>query len=844
MQEVKDFWSKKETDVLKELETSKEGLSYREVELRKNKYGSNLLKKRGYFFPLLFRQFKSPLIWLLIITSIVSMFFGEQTNAIIILVLIFLVSLVSFIQEYRSEKTVEDLNKKISYKTIVLRNNTKEEIDVKDLVPGDIVLLNIGSKVPADIRLIETKNLEINESVLTGESIPATKNSFPIKLKGHKLQGMSNYAFAGSIVSNGEALGVVIAIGEETELGKISKEISYERPQTEFQKDIKKFVNFLIIVISIMAIVIFAVNAIFRNNILDSLLFSLAVAIGIAPEMLPVILTIGLSKGAKIMAKKEVIVKRLVSIEDLGNIDILCTDKTGTLTEGNISLHNHFDLNEKLNEDILIYGLVCNSAVSHDHKIVGNPIDVAIINHASEKTKLIAQAYEKIDEIPFDYTRKRMSVIVKENNKQILITKGATHSVLKICSKISIDGKIMDISRYKIKIEKEFIKLSNEGLRVIAVAYKEDNREKYEEKDERDLIFSGFITFSDPLKKDIKKSVERLERLGIDFKILTGDNEIITKRIAEEAGIPIKNIVIGDEIDKLKDDKLKKIVEKANIFCRLTPLQKERIIRILKQNGHDVGYMGDGINDAAALHEADVGISVDSAVDIAKDSSDIILLRKNLDILANGVIEGRKIFSNSMKYILMGTSSDFGNMLSMSVSSFFLPFLPMLPSQVLLNDLMYDVSQTTISSDNVDEEYIKKPKKFNLKAIKKYMLFFGPISSLYDFMTFGIMLFFFHSSAMMFRTGWFIESIATQTLVVFIIRTRKPFYKSAPGKWVVFSCIGIVALALLIPFTPLGKLFELTTLPILFFVFLGVMIITYLLLAELAKRIFFKKLDI
>ena len=437
-----------------------------------------------------------------------------------------------------------------------------------------------------------------------------------------------------------------------------------------------------------------------------------------------------------------------------------------------------------------------------------------------------------------------MSVIVKENNKQILITKGATHSVLKICSKISIDGKIMDISRYKIKIEKEFIKLSNEGLRVIAVAYKEDNREKYEEKDERDLIFSGFITFSDPLKKDIKKSVERLERLGIDFKILTGDNEIITKRIAEEAGIPIKNIVIGDEIDKLKDDKLKKIVEKANIFCRLTPLQKERIIRILKQNGHDVGYMGDGINDAAALHEADVGISVDSAVDIAKDSSDIILLRKNLDILANGVIEGRKIFSNSMKYILMGTSSDFGNMLSMSVSSFFLPFLPMLPSQVLLNDLMYDVSQTTISSDNVDEEYIKKPKKFNLKAIKKYMLFFGPISSLYDFMTFGIMLFFFHSSAMMFRTGWFIESIATQTLVVFIIRTRKPFYKSAPGKWVVFSCIGIVALALLIPFTPLGKLFELTTLPILFFVFLGVMIITYLLLAELAKRIFFKKLDI
>ena len=844
MEERQDFWSKKENDVLNYFETSRKGLSSEEAEARKKEYGPNMLKKKAYFLPLLWRQFKSPLVWLLIITSIVAMFFGELTNAIIILALIFLVSLVSFIQEYRSEKIVEDLSKKISYKTLVIRNNAKEEIDARDLVPGDIVVLNVGSKVPADLRLIDTKDLEINEAVLTGESVPALKNSAPLKVKDHKIQEISNYAFAGTIIANGEALGVVISIGEQTEFGKISKEASHERPETEFQKDIRKFVNFLIRIIVVMTVVIFAVNAVFRNNILDSLLFALAIAIGIAPEMLPVILTIGLSRGAKVMAKKEVIVKRLVSIEDFGNMDILCTDKTGTLTEGEIRLHNHFDIEDNISEETLLYGMLCNSAVSHDHKFVGNPIDVSIMRHSSEKTRELEKSYQKIDEIPFDYFRKMMSVIVKQGDRQLLLTKGATQSVLKACTKINLQGRITSISRYKSKIEKKFSDLANQGLRVIAVAYKEDNKQKHDEKDESNLIFLGFITFSDPPKKDVKKSIERLENLGIDFKILTGDNEIITRRIAVEVDIPIKKIVLGDEIDRLKDDQLKKIAEEANIFCRLTPLQKERIIRILKQSGHDVGYMGDGINDVAALHEADAGISVDSAVDVAKDASDIILLNKNLDILANGVLEGRKVFSNSMKYILMGTSSDFGNMLSMSVSSFFLPFLPMLPSQVLLNDLMYDVSQTTVSSDNVDNEYIKKPKKFNLNAIKKYMLFFGPISSVYDFITFGIMLWFFHSSDVMFRTGWFIESIATQTLVVFIIRTRKPFWKSRPGKWLLLSCLGIVALALAITLTPIGKLFGMTSLPALFFAFLAAMIVTYLALAELAKRIFFKKFDI
>lgn len=845
MENVVDFRSKKENEVLEALGTSRNGLSYEEVKLRKEKYGLNMIRRRGYFFPLLWRQFKNPLLWLLVITSVVAMFFGEVTNAIIILVLIFLVSLVSFIQEYRSERIVEDLNRKISHRALVIRNNAKEEIDVKDLVPGDIVVLGIGSKVPADLRLIDTKNLEINEAVLTGESVPALKNSLPLKIRDHKLQEISNYAFAGTVVSAGEALGVVASIGEQTELGKIFKETSHERPETEFQKDIRKFVDFLILIILIMAVAIFVVNALLKHDILDSLLFALAIAIGIALEMLPVILTIGLSKGAKIMAKNEVIVKRLVSIEDFGNMDVLCTDKTGTITEGDIRLYNHFDLNGNTNEDILLHSLLCNSAVSHDHKAIGNPIDVAIVQHASEKVRESVKSYQKIDEIPFDYVRKRMSVIVKKGNKQLFITKGAVQSVIKVCSKVYLKDGFVNISRYRDKIEKKFADLSSQGLRVIAVAYKETDKKQYQEKDENNLIFFGFVTFSDPPKKDIAKSIEKLEKLGIDFKILTGDNEIITRRIATEVGILVKDIVIGDEIDKLKDDQLKKTVEKANIFCRLTPLQKERIIRILKQNGHDVGYMGDGVNDVAALHEADVGVSVDSAVDIAKDASDIILLRKNLDILANGVLEGRKVFSNSMKYILMGTSSDFGNMLSMSISSFFLPFLPMLPSQVLLNDLMYDVSQTTVSSDNVDYEDIKKPKKFNIKNIKSFMLFFGPISSLYDFATFAIMLGIFHASAIMFQTGWFIESIATQTLVVFVIRTRKiPFWKSKPGKWVLFSCLGITALAVAIPFTPLRELFGLTPLPAMFFAVLALIVATYLALAELGKKLFFKKFDV
>ena len=772
------------------------------------------------------------------------MFFGEIIGGVIILILIFLSALVTFVQEYCSEKIVEDLNKKISHKTIVVRDGEKIEIDVKNLVPGDIVDLDIGSKVPADLRLIESENLEINESILTGESLPVHKISDALK-KTDAIKNYKNYAFAGTIVSNGHALGVVLSIGNQTRLGRLSKTVTQEKPQIEFQKGINKFVNFLIKVVLVLAVIIFAANAILRQNILDSLLFALAVAIGIAPELLPVILTVSMSLGAKNMAKKEVIVKRLVSIEDFGNMDILCTDKTGTITEGNIELHNYFDLSNKMNEDILRYSVLCNSAISHGKKISGNAIDAAILRYAGDKVVSELESYSKIEEIPFDYERKRMSVAVKHGKENLFITKGAVFPILNACSKINLNGRISGIANYRKRIGKKFFDLSNEGLRVIAVAYKNSSKTSYSKNDEKELIFLGFVTLSDPPKKAAKEAIEKLKLLNVDFKILTGDNEIITEKIAQEVGINITKIVIGKQIDKLNDKKLGEVVEGANIFCRLTPEQKQRVIKALKSRGHDVGYLGDGVNDIAALYEADVGISVDSAVDVAKDASDIILLKKSLGTLAEGVLEGRKIFGNSIKYILMGVSSDFGNMLSMSISSFFLPFLPMLPPQVLLNDMLYDFSQFPISSDNVDVEYMKKPKKFDLSLIRKFMLWFGPISSIYDFITFGVLIFLFKVSETTFRTGWFIESIATQTLVVFVIRTRRsPFWKSKPGKGILISCLSIVAIALIIPYTPLGTIFQLPPLPAWYFAFLIVAVVTYLLLVEVGKKIFFKKYEI
>jgi len=842
-----EYWLVKSEVVLNSLDTSKEGLSQEEVKKRQKEFGLNVIKRKKSAILMIFlRQFKSPLIWILIAVSIISIFFGELINAIIIFSMILLSSLLSFFNEYRSEHILEDLNKKIAHKAMVMREGEKQVVSVSEIVPGDIVFFSNGSVVPADIRLVEVNSLEVNEAVLTGESLPVRKISGVLIGKQVNVQNMKNYLFAGTIVVNGEGLGVVVKTGDKTEFGRIAQEALSERPETEFQKGIKDFGGLLLKTILVLVIAIFFINALVKHNILDSLLFALAIAIGLTPELLPVVITVSLSKGAHLMGKKEVVVKRLIAIEDLGNMDVLCTDKTGTLTEGTISLYRHVDGDNKTSEEVLLYGLVCNSAVVQGKKYFGNPIDVALWRHANEHLKEKVNSFKIIEDIPFDYERKMMSIVVKKDKKTLLITKGAPQEMLDICKKVNINGREAAISHYSDDLKGKFAEAAKEGIRVIAVAYKEiDDTKKISVKDEKNLVFLGFITFIDPPKKSVKEAVDLLEAMSVKLKILTGDNELVTKKIASEVDISIKKILLADEIDRLSDQELKKAVEETDAFCRLTPEHKKRIVKALQSNGHDVGFMGDGVNDIPALAEADVAISVNDAVDVAKDVSDIVLLRKNLKVLAEGAAEGRRIFGNTMKYILMGTSSNFGNMFSAAGGSIFLPFLPMLPIQILLANFLYDISETTIPFDNVDEEYLKKPKRINIKAIRKYMLFFGPISSLYDFLMFFVMIVVFNASMAMFQTGWFIESLMTQILVVFVIRTRKvPFFLSKPGIWLIISTILTVLAVLILPYTKLGELFGFTILPWKFFGILLLMVITYLILVELGKAWFFKRNEI
>ena len=847
MQKEEDsYWQQTEKEVIRSLGSSENGLEEGDVPERIKLHGRNELeKKKIRTITIFLNQFKSPLITILLVASTVAFFFGEIVNAIIIWSMILLSALLSFYNEYRSEKIVADLTKKIAFRTIVLRNGEKQEIDARDITIGDIVILSHGDIVPADLRIIEEKNLEIDEAIFTGESIPARKESAALNLKNPNLSDLKNYAFSGTIVSNGSGKGIVISTGCKTEFGKISKSLEKPHPETEFQKGIRKFGNLLVKTTVILTVLIFAINGFFKHDWLSSLLFALAVAIGLTPELLPAIVSVNLSKGAYNMSKKDVIVKRLIAIEDFGNMDVLCTDKTGTLTEGKMNLTNFYNINKYVDEEILLCSLICNSAVAHE-RVSSNPIDLAIIErakHSHSEKYYEAKKYEKIHEIPFDYNRRMMSVIARKDSKNIFISKGAPESILSICEKIKIGKKTENIKKYKKKILNEFHELSAEGSRVIAIAYKNiKDKNAYSAKDENDLIFMGFLVFFDPPKSTAKASLAKLKSLNVDLKILTGDNEFVSRKVCEEIGIDCKKIVLGKDLNKISDEKLKKIVGETTVFARITPEQKLRVIKALRANGHVVGCLGDGVNDAPSLYEADVGISVDGAVDVAKDSADIVLLHKSLRVLADGIIEGRKIFSNTMKYVLMGTSSNFGNMFSVAVASIFLPFLPMLPIQILLTNLIYDVSQLTIPSDNVDASALKKPKKWDINFIKKYMLFFGPISSLYDFITFAVLIFVFHAGASLFQTGWFIESLATEILVIFVIRTNMvPFFKSKPSKLLTFGCLGCVALGVLIPFTFFGQLFGFIAPPLLYFVFLIMMVITYLVLVEFAKDYFFRK---
>jgi len=828
-------------EILEEFGSSQAGLTSENARQRLKVYGRNeitIRKKRSAIVDFLLR-FKNPLVVILLIAGTMLLYFSKEVVPAIIIFSIVLMSVVlDFVQERRAGKAAEQLKKRVATTTTAFRDGNPQEIELSDVVPGDIVCLSAGSIVPADARVISAKDFFVDQSALTGESFPVEKTFEPLIGKAASaMTEWNDYLFMGTSAISGSALALVVRTGSYTQYGGIAKRIAERRPETEFERGLKRFGYLVMQVTFALVLFVFFLRALIFPKVLDSFLFAVSLAVGLTPELLPMIVSVNLSKGAIEMAKKGVIVKRLASIQNFGSMDTLCTDKTGTITENRVTLKQHIDAKGRDNEKALLYSYLN----SHYRTGVSTALDDAILKHKEAKV----DEYQKIDEVPFDFTRKRVSVIVKHKGETIIITKGAPEEIVKVCTHHELNGEITDLTKETRKIiEERFHAISSKGLRLIAVAYKKfgECKPAYSVKDESDLVFLGFDTFTDPPKRTAKKSLQLLKRARIELKIVTGDNELVTQSVCEQIGFEVKGVLVGNEIDRMSDEALAAAAEKANIFARVTPAQKDRIINVIKRIGHVVGFMGDGINDAPSMRVADVSISVSNAVDIAKETADIILSHKDLTVLARGVLEGRKTFGNTMKYMLMGMSSNFGNMFSAAGASLFLPFLPMQPVQILLNNLMYDVSEISIPTDNVDKEYLNTPKRLDISFVRNYMLFFGPISSIFDFLTFGIMLFVFNADEHLFQTAWFLESLWTQTLVVFVIRTRKsPFLKSRPSKWLFLSSIIIVLLALMIPFTSFGGLFGLVSPPSIYLAVLVGLVVSYLILAESLKWQFFKR---
>ena len=834
-------------DVLARLSTSQLGLTSEEARSRLQTYGYNQLpqRKRRTVVTEFLYHLRNPLVIILLFAGLISGLIGSGTDAIIIFSIVLLSIVLDIYQESKAEKSAEMLKKRVVTTATVFRDGAKKEVQLSEVVPGDIVYLSAGDIVPADSRLINLKDLYVDQSGLTGESFPVEKATATTAVRSATITEANNCVFLGTSVVSGTATAVAVRTGGSTEYGKIAKELVGRVPETEFERGLRRFGFLIMQVALVLVIFVFFINAFLKpavsqqqSDILESLLFAVALAVGLTPELLPMIVSVNLSRGALEMSKKNVIVKRLASIQNFGNMDVLCTDKTGTLTENVITLVLHVDIEGKDSEKVLLYAFV-NSYYETGLK---SPLDGAVLRYKH----LDVKGFDKVDEVPFDFIRRRVSIIVEHEESRLMICKGALEEVASVCSRFELENKIIDFtSEQQKKMRDNYYRLSSQGFRVLGVSYRRtEEKPAYSVKDERDMIFLGFIAFMDPPKESSKESLQLLKKAGIELKILTGDNELVTRKVCEQLGFEVKGVVLGSDVARLQDNALTRIVEKANVFAGVSPAQKDRIMSALKRNGHVVGFLGDGINDATSMHTADVGISVENAVDVAKESADIILLHKDLTVLNAGVLEGRKTFGNTMKYVLMGISSNFGNMFSAAGASMFLPFLPMLPTQILLNNMLYDVSEVTIPTDNVDQEYIQKPKRLDATYIRNFMIFFGLISSIFDFLTFFIMLQVFsdYTNVSLFRTAWFIESLCTQTLVIFAIRTRSsPFYKSKPSKLLLLTSLIIVGIAIVLPFTPLGELFEFVAPPIKFFAFLVGFVGAYLVLVEVLKRLFYKR---
>jgi Mg2+-importing ATPase len=829
-------------EVLAQLKTSQSGLSSEEVQNRLATYGPNEFakkQKRTGLVEILY-HLRNPLVLILLIAGLVSGFVGDPRDAVIIFSIVLLSIILDVYQESKAQNAAEALKERVTTKATVLRDGVKKEVKFSEVVPGDITFLIAGDMVPADSRLISSKDLNLNQSALTGEAFPVEKTAAPLAVKTFDLTGWNNYVFQGTSVVSGIGTAVVVKTGSLTEYGKIAKELMAKAPETEFEKGLRRFGALMTEVTLFLVVFVFFVNAFFYSGsrpILQSLLFAVALAVGLTPELLPMIMSINLSRGAMAMSKKGVIVKRLAAIQNFGNMDILCTDKTGTLTENKLKLTQYADLDGKENQKVLLYAYF-NSVFEAGLK---SPLDDAILQYKEFDVKGI----EKIDEIPFDFIRKRVSVVVEYEGQRLIIAKGAPEEIFGICAYCETDETLTDFANvYQSKFGQKYTDLSTQGYRVLAVSYKKvkDDKTHYSISDETNMVFLGFLSFLDPPKESAKESVRLLARDGVALKIVTGDNELVTRTTCQQLGFDIEGVILGSEIAQLQHDALARVVEENNIFARVNPAQKDRVINALRANGHVVGYIGDGINDAPSLKTADVSISVENAVDVAKESADLILLQPDLTVLDQGVLEGRKTFGNTMKYIMMGVSSNFGTMFSVAGASLFLNFLPMTAIQILLNNLLYDLSEATIPTDNVDEEYIQKPKKLDISYIRRFMVILGPVSSIFDFLIFFLMLAVFKAAVPLFQTAWFVESLSTQTLVVLVLRTRKtPFYKSKPGKYLLLSSLTVVAAAFILPYTPFASIFKFSPPPATFYPAVAGLIAAYLLLAEVVKKWFTEK---
>ncbi|MDD5405867.1 MAG: magnesium-translocating P-type ATPase [Sulfurovaceae bacterium] len=838
------------------LKSSEKGLDKNDAKRRLQTFGKNIISenKKTNPFVVLYENIKNPLMLMLIVLASVSFYMNDARTAIVVLSMTFLSVILSSMQEFRSSKAAEELSNMVSSTASILRfentnitnkpNSQIIEIPIINIVPGDIVYLSAGNIIPADLRILSAKDLFSNQASLTGEAMPVEKFAINDSNEIESMLEAHNVCFMGSSIESGTAVGIVCTTGKETYLGSIAKTIESAAVPTSFDIGIKRFTWLMLKFMFVMVPIVMLVNGFLKHDWIGAFLFGLSVAVGLAPEMLPMIVTVNLSKGAFALSKQKVIVKKLSSIQNFGAMDILCTDKTGTLTQNKIILERHIDASGKESNHVLELAYL-NSFYQTGLK---NLLDMAVLEH-NEIEALAKNEYpQKIDEIPFDFVRKRMSVVVgKTDNSHVLITKGAAEEMIKISTHVEKDGKILplDSSMYNdiFKIVHDY---NNNGFRVIAVAYKNISilQKSYGVSDESQMILAGFVSFLDPPKHSAKEALTALREYGVDVKVLTGDNEIVTKKVCKDVELEVIEVYAGSDIDKMSDDELKIAVEKANIFVKLSPDNKARIVSALGQNGHTVGFLGDGINDAPALKMADVGISVNTAVDIAKETADIILLERSLLVLQKGVLLGRKVFVNIIKYIRMGASSNYGNMFSVVGASAILPFIPMQPIQIVTNNFLYDLSQSTTPTDNVDDELIKKPRKWDIADIKNFMLIVGPTSSVFDYITFAVMIFVFNAwtNVPLFQTGWFVESLISQTLIIHIIRTNKiPFFQSTASLPVILMTTAIICLAIWLPFSPFAKTLGFVSLPVRYWGILVAMMFGYVLLTQSVKMYYIKK---